>query len=144
MKTIPINLTGKKIGKNLRLMHISDLHFNKIDLEKVTAFKSDLSEFKPSIIVITGDLIHSPWSISNFDKAKEFVNYLEQKTGKVIIALGNHETLGSMSSKKFVEKFSIDQVCCYFLKFGKNNGVASSFLTEWPEKKNAKKNSGSF
>ena len=26
----------------------------------------------------------------------------------------------------------------------KNNGVASSFLTEWPEKENAKKNSGSF
>jgi len=89
--------TTTKINGKIRIMHISDLHFNKIDQDKKKAFESDLAEHDPTVIVITGDLINSPWSKTNFVKAKEFIKMLEQTAELIIIAPGNHEKLFKIS-----------------------------------------------
>jgi len=105
-------------------MHISDLHFNKIDQDKKKAFESDLAEHDPTVIVITGDLINSPWSKTNFVKAKEFIKMLEQTAELIIIAPGNHEKLFKISNKKFENEFSIKPFYYRYEKFADNIHMA--------------------
>ena len=119
----PITLTDCEIADKIRLVHISDLHFNKIDQDKKNAFESDIKALKPHIIVITGDLVDSPWSRNNFDKAKEFVDLLQNYCSMVIIAPGNHEKLWKKSYKRFSDRFSVSPCCCYYLTFKANRNV---------------------
>lgn len=80
--------------KDLTLIHISDLHFNKnTKLEKLNKIKNKISEIKPDYIAITGDIIDEPTITKNKNKIKELLTFLTSlgKISKVFISLGNHD-----------------------------------------------------
>jgi 3',5'-cyclic AMP phosphodiesterase CpdA len=140
MNLRPIDLRNIEVGDHIRIMHISDLHFNRVDKNKRESFESNLRKYNPDIIVITGDLINSPWFnwyTRNLDEARAFVDYLNQRTNLLLIALGNHEKLFSISKKKFLNKFNVHPYYCYYVQLPNDRNITffvfdstSSFFTQ--------------
>jgi len=77
----------------LKVAHISDIHYGqttkKKELKKIV---KRVNEYKPDIIVITGDLLDEDLKYSKQDikDIKECLNELEASLGKYII-MGNHD-----------------------------------------------------
>jgi len=70
-----------------RLAHLSDLHFGTAAPETVEALLSDLVEFAPDLIVITGDLTQRA-------REREFVEargFLARLTCPCLVVPGNHD-----------------------------------------------------
>jgi predicted MPP superfamily phosphohydrolase len=124
MRTELVDLTRRKIGEQIKIIHISDLHFDRIDTDKKKAFESDLKSIKPDLVVISGDLVDNPWFSNNLRKAKDFVQSLEKHTGRVIIAVGNHERLLRPTNKKFRKRFELESCFCDFIEFRDNRRIA--------------------
>lgn len=76
----------------VKIAHISDLHFGHFwgaKQEKVEACKKSLEEFKPDVVIVTGDLALFG-GITEFIKARKFLDSLPYE--KVVVP-GNHDVL---------------------------------------------------
>lgn len=97
MKNIEIkkDIIVNKNGKDMILVHISDIHFNINTNAKVLNNIVDyIYELKPDYICISGDLLDSKTIINNNLKIKELLSFLSRlsKIAKLFISLGNHDT----------------------------------------------------
>ncbi len=69
------------------LLHLSDLHFGKIDQEILKPLRQAVISIKPNIVVVSGDLTHRARR-SQFLEAKKFLSSLPYP--KVVVP-GNHD-----------------------------------------------------
>jgi len=69
------------------LAHISDLHFGRIDQRVVDGLLADLTERRPDLIVISGDLVQRA-KRRHFEEARAF---LDQLPVPYMVVPGNHD-----------------------------------------------------
>ena len=69
------------------LVHLSDLHFGRVDYSVVEPLVEKVNEVKPDLVVVSGDLTQRARS-SQFKEAREFLNRLPKPQ---IIVPGNHD-----------------------------------------------------
>jgi 3',5'-cyclic AMP phosphodiesterase CpdA len=69
------------------LAHLSDLHFGRTDATVVEALLEDLSQARPDLVVISGDLTQRARS-SQFAEARTFLGRLP---APVLVVPGNHD-----------------------------------------------------
>ena len=70
------------------LVHLSDLHFGRIDLALVEPLRRAIIELKPDLVAISGDFTQRARR-SQFAAAREFVDSLEPL--KTLVVPGNHD-----------------------------------------------------
>lgn len=94
---------NSKALKDITLIHIGDIHFNKLTKDKkLNQIKEEIYKNNPDYVVITGDLIDNPSIIKDKIKIKKFLIFLTDISNftKVIISLGNHDIF-KMDDYKF-------------------------------------------
>jgi 3',5'-cyclic AMP phosphodiesterase CpdA len=69
------------------LAHLSDLHFGRLDRATVRALITTITEAKPDIVVVSGDLTQRA-KVGEFREAREF---LEALPSPQIVVPGNHD-----------------------------------------------------
>lgn len=95
---------NSKTIKDITLIHISDIHFNKKTKEKkLNQIKETIYKNNPDYVVISGDLIDEPSIIKDKPKLKQLLIFLTDIAGftKVIISLGNHDIFQNTDYKFF-------------------------------------------
>ncbi len=70
-----------------KLVHISDIHFGRVDYAVAGQVIAKINELKPDITIVSGDLTQRARS-EQFREAKEFLNKLPQPQ---IVIPGNHD-----------------------------------------------------
>lgn len=91
-----LKISSNKLAKPLRITQITDFHSNeKINLDKLF---NEIRDFKPDIIVITGDLID--YKTRDLTLAFEVLEKSNDITSNVYFVSGNHET-DHVLSKEF-------------------------------------------
>jgi 3',5'-cyclic AMP phosphodiesterase CpdA len=69
------------------LVHMSDLHFGRIDFEVLDPLRAAVTEIAPNLTVVSGDLTQRARS-SQFQEAR---TYLDSLPGEKLIVPGNHD-----------------------------------------------------
>ncbi|MCA1555769.1 MAG: metallophosphoesterase [Acidobacteria bacterium] len=69
------------------IVHLSDLHFGRIDPAIIAPLSTTVAELKPDVVVVSGDLTQRARS-AQFKEAREFLDKLPQPQ---IIVPGNHD-----------------------------------------------------
>ena len=69
------------------LVHLSDLHFDRVDRDVVGALAGTVREIAPDVIAVSGDLTQRARS-HQFVEAREF---LESLPGPLVVVPGNHD-----------------------------------------------------
>ena len=69
------------------IVHLSDLHFGRIDQAIVEPLATTVTEIKPDVVVVSGDLTQRARS-EQFQEAREFLDELPHPQ---IIVPGNHD-----------------------------------------------------
>lgn len=69
------------------LVHLSDLHFGRVDNEVINSLKKSIRQIKPNITIISGDLTQRAKE-KEFLDAKKFINGLKHE---VLVIPGNHD-----------------------------------------------------
>ena len=85
---------SSKANKDITLIHLSDIHFNKnTNIKMFDKIKEEVYKNNPDYIVITGDTIDNPKIIKDKIKIKKLLLFLTDlgNITKVIISLGNHD-----------------------------------------------------
>jgi 3',5'-cyclic AMP phosphodiesterase CpdA len=70
-----------------RLVHLSDLHFGRSQKEVTEAVLREVSELKPDLVIISGDLTQRARSLEFVEAAK----FVGQLPGRVLVVPGNHD-----------------------------------------------------
>lgn len=83
-----IKLSSRKLNKPLKITQISDFHSN--ELVNIDKLFNKINEFKPDIIVLTGDLID--YKTRDLALAFEVIRRAKVVTPNVFFVSGNHET----------------------------------------------------
>lgn len=90
-----LKLSSNKLTKLLKITQITDFHSNeKINLEKLF---DEIKEFKPDLIVLTGDIIDS--KTRDLSLAYEIMKQSKAITSRVYFVSGNHETNHILSNE---------------------------------------------
>lgn len=95
---------NNKTTKDITLIHISDIHFNKkTKIKKLVRIKEEIYKNNPDYVVITGDTIDEPSVTRDKQKIKFLLAFLVDlaKRSKVIISLGNHDIHQTVDFKFF-------------------------------------------
>ena len=82
------------------IAHISDLHFGRTDASMIRRLKAQLTELKPDLLVVSGDLTQRA-RVSEFTDARAFLDHLPQPQ---IIVPGNHDIELYNLYGRFVER----------------------------------------
>ena len=85
---------SSKAIKDITLIHIADIHFNKLTKDKkLQQIKEEIHKNNPDYVVITGDIVDNPSIIKDKIKIKKLLLFLTDISDftKVIISLGNHD-----------------------------------------------------
>lgn len=69
------------------IVHISDVHFGKVDYAVVSKLVEKINEVQPHLVIVSGDLTQRARS-AQFQEAKQFLNLLPQPQ---IVVPGNHD-----------------------------------------------------
>lgn len=96
-------INSKKVDRDIKILHISDLHLNQVMREdKIKLILDVYNKVKPDIVISTGDLVDG--NVSNKDSYIALLNKINPPLGKYAI-LGNHEYYAGVSqSIKFIER----------------------------------------
>ena len=70
-----------------KIVHLSDLHFGRVDYAVVEPLTQTIREFDPDVLVVSGDLTQRARS-EQFKEAREFLDTL---AAPQIIVPGNHD-----------------------------------------------------
>lgn len=95
---------NQKINKDITLIHIGDIHFNKKTSDKkLDKIKNAIIDNKPDYLVITGDLIDIPAVTKDKPTIKRLLVFLTDISNhtKIIISIGNHDVLKTEDFKFF-------------------------------------------
>lgn len=95
---------NSKITKDINIIHIADIHFNKDTKDKkLDQIKEEIYKNNPDYVVITGDIIDDPTVTRdkiNIKRLLIFLTDISSRT-KVIISLGNHDIFRTDDYKFF-------------------------------------------
>ena len=83
-----------KITKDITLIHLADIHFNKETKDKkLDKIKEEIYKNNPDYVLITGDTIDESSVLKDKIKIKKLLIFLTDIAthSKVIISLGNHD-----------------------------------------------------
>lgn len=69
------------------IVHLSDLHFNRIDESLVAPLTDCIQQIRPHLIAVSGDFTQHAWP-SEFERARDFLSNLP---GRLILVPGNHD-----------------------------------------------------
>ncbi|MEP6903288.1 MAG: metallophosphoesterase, partial [Actinomycetota bacterium] len=69
------------------LIHISDIHFGRVDYAIVERLREKITELAPNLVIVSGDLTQRARS-KQFIEARQFLDSLPQPQ---IIVPGNHD-----------------------------------------------------
>lgn len=93
-KEINTTFYNKYVSKDIKILHISDIHYSGIkNMKRLNFLYEKLSKYKVDYICITGDLIDSNNIIENSINYSFILGWLKKLTNisKVLISLGNHD-----------------------------------------------------
>jgi len=85
---------SSKAIKDITLIHIGDIHFNKLTKDKkLQSILEEIHKNNPDYVVISGDILDNPSIIKDKIKIKKLLLFLTDISNftKVIISLGNHD-----------------------------------------------------
>lgn len=85
---------SSKAKKDITLIHLADIHFNKsTNIKEFDKIKEEIYKINPDYIVITGDTIDNSEILKDKIKIKKLLLFLTDlgNITKVIISLGNHD-----------------------------------------------------
>ena len=69
------------------IVHISDLHFGRVDHKRVVPLQAKIAQIAPDLVVISGDITQRA-KVTEFKEAEEFIRAL----GRPVLAIpGNHD-----------------------------------------------------
>lgn len=85
------SITNKKLSDafyGFKIVHISDLHYQKNDLKKLKEIVKKINETKPDLILFTGDFLNVKTSLNKQeeDKVVNVLNELKATVGKFYIS----------------------------------------------------------
>ncbi|MDM7272912.1 metallophosphoesterase [Sulfurihydrogenibium azorense] len=132
-----------KIKKDIKILHISDLHLNQVMREdKIKLVLDVYNKEKPDIVISTGDLVDG--KVSYRKSYVELLKNMNPPLGKYAI-LGNHEYYTDINDAvKFHllsgfqllrnETTSIDKVNVAIIGVDDIDGVRLGYIAEYPEK----------
>ncbi len=69
------------------IIHLSDLHFGKVDKKRIAPLLSIVNELNPDLVVISGDLTQRATS-KEYAEAREFIKQIK---GRIFVIPGNHD-----------------------------------------------------
>lgn len=94
---------SNKLDKNIKILHISDLHLNQVMKEdKIKLILDVYKKEKPDIVISTGDLVDG--NIKNKESYVSLLKMMNPPLGKYAI-LGNHEYYAGVNQAiEFTEK----------------------------------------
>ena len=80
-------------GQRARILHLSDLHFGTgFDNDAWKNVRNKAKEITPNLVIVTGDLVNSPWRW-RMKWAKKELTLLRDSLGcDVVVCPGNHDT----------------------------------------------------
>lgn len=99
--------------KEITLIHIADIHFNKnTKYKRLIKIKENILKNNPDYLVITGDLIDEPSITKEKNKIKELIFFLTDlsKNTKILISLGNHDIFKEEDYKFFKKINDINNI----------------------------------
>lgn len=99
---------SSKALKDITLIHLADIHFNKNTKDiLLKQIKEEIFKQNPDYVVITGDIIDNPSVVKDKIKIKKLVLFLTDLGNftKVIISLGNHDIF-KMDDYKFFKNLN--------------------------------------
>ena len=115
---------NKFVKNNMKIIHISDIHFNvNTTSRKLALLKESIIREEANYLMVTGDTIDNGEIINNEDKIQELLTFFQEiaKTTKIIISIGNHDTFRDCMT--------------FFKKLGKINNIHvldnTSYLDEF-------------
>ena len=97
-----------KITKDITLIHLADIHFNKETKDKkLDKIKEEIYKNNPDYVLITGDTIDESSVLKDKIKIKKLLIFLTDIAthSKVIISLGNHDIF-KMDDYKFFKNLN--------------------------------------
>ena len=95
---------NSKAKKDITLIHLADIHFNKsTNIKKLDKIKEEIRKNNPDYVVITGDTIDNPNVTKDKMRIKKLLIFLTDIANftKVIISLGNHDVFINEDLKFF-------------------------------------------
>lgn len=95
---------NNKINKDITIIHLGDIHFNKQTKDKLLEqIKDTIIKNHPNYVMITGDLIDIPSVTKDKNNIKRLLVFLTNISAhtKVIISIGNHDVLKNDDFKFF-------------------------------------------
>ncbi|MEI6069800.1 MAG: metallophosphoesterase [Methylococcaceae bacterium] len=132
--------TGQPTSNNQNeriILHLSDLHYghslekNKdFSEEKWSALKQAALKLKPDLVIITGDLVHSPFSkdikkiISLLDEFATELKNRKDKTVEFCVIPGNHDT-------RFSGILPISWITCFFSIISLSTLIFIFLFNDW-------------
>ncbi|WP_028950716.1 metallophosphoesterase [Sulfurihydrogenibium subterraneum] len=134
---------SNKIKKDIKILHISDLHLNQVMREdKIKLVLDVYNKEKPDMVISTGDLVDG--KVSYRKSYIELQKSMNPPLGKYAI-LGNHEYYTDINDavkfhilSKFQllrnETVSIDNVNVAIIGVDDIDGVRLGYIAEYPEK----------
>jgi 3',5'-cyclic AMP phosphodiesterase CpdA len=84
------------------VLHLSDLHFGKVDSHVIEPLVATISSLRPDVIAVSGDLTQRA-KPSEFEQARAF---LDRLTAPLIVVPGNHDVPLLNPYTRFVQGFS--------------------------------------
>jgi len=101
------------------IAHLSDIHFGRHDPRLIEAIETFLSDRRPDLVVISGDLTQRART-SQYQLACEFLDRIEQHGLPVLAVPGNHDVPLYDIARRFVrpldryKRFIDDDLCPYW------------------------------
>ncbi|MBQ8218863.1 MAG: metallophosphoesterase [Bacilli bacterium] len=119
-------------NKDITLIHIADIHFNKsTKYKKLIRLKENIIKNNPDYVVITGDLIDEPSITKDKNKIKELIFFLTSlsKYSKILISLGNHDIFKEEDYKFFRKINDINNIYLLDNEYYKDEFIYISGIT---------------
>ena len=69
------------------VVHLSDLHFGKVDTKRVNPLIEQISKIKPDLVIVSGDLTQRATD-AEYKSAKKFLGKLDYP---IFVIPGNHD-----------------------------------------------------
>jgi|AntRauTorcE11897_2_1112592.scaffolds.fasta_scaffold00001_37 predicted MPP superfamily phosphohydrolase len=108
-------------NNNFSILRLSDLHlrigFTSEDKKTLNGVKALIKQEEPDLVVVTGDLVHSPF---NFLAMRAFANIMETNNQYWTLVFGNHDGDFGFSKSKMVRMLKNEYDYC-LIKNGPSN-----------------------
>jgi len=128
-----ISITPPVDEAELRIMHISDLHFGAAHFDKREHLLRSVRQLKPHLILVSGDIVDRPRP-DYFRDAKEYLNQLADLSRYLLLCPGNHDRHGKVDLSEYMNRLLITRgpFDCKFIEFSDRFRLACFIFSSTP------------